>query len=90
MYIMELVLAYTGNHNILLSNKLCNVYCPSFTFFPFLLESWSIHYNQETGVVLLRSLRWLGFIAYHKPNTSKHGYLYNGTGEKNNDILFML
>lgn len=39
---------------------------------------------------MLRSLLWLGMVAYHVPNTTNHGYFYCGTGEKNLDLHFML
>ncbi len=51
---------------------------------------WSIQCVQGGAIVLLRSLKWVGFVAYHIPNSTKYGYTYCGTGEKNNDVLFML
>lgn len=52
--------------------------------------SWSIQSERGSGLVVLRSLHWLGFTFYHVPGTNRHGYVYVGTGEKNLDLPFML
>eukprot|EP00794_Sanderia_malayensis_P020149 gene20149-22123_t len=52
--------------------------------------SWSIQFERGNGLVVLRSLHWIGFTFYHVPSTSKYGYVYVGTGEKNLDLPFML
>ncbi|XP_057317007.1 radial spoke head protein 9 homolog [Hydractinia symbiolongicarpus] len=52
--------------------------------------SWSVQSERGGGVVVLRSLHWLGYTFYHVPNTSNFGYVYVGTGEKNLDLPFML
>lgn len=52
--------------------------------------SWSLQFERGSGLVVLRSLHWLGFAFYHVPNTRKYGYVYVGNGEKNLDLPFML
>lgn len=54
------------------------------------IGSWSVQCDNGGTAVVLRSLKWLGFAAYHVPDTPKFGYIYYGTGEKNMDLLFML
>lgn len=51
---------------------------------------WSLHCDQGGASVVLRSLVWMGLVAYHVPSTPNFGYFYCGTGEKNTDLLFML
>eukprot|EP00800_Vazella_pourtalesii_P002033 TRINITY_DN11887_c0_g1_i1.p1 TRINITY_DN11887_c0_g1~~TRINITY_DN11887_c0_g1_i1.p1 ORF type:complete len:271 (+),score=57.25 TRINITY_DN11887_c0_g1_i1:98-910(+) len=51
---------------------------------------WTLQPERGSGLVVLRSLSWVGFSAFHVPNTRKYGYLYFGTGEKNYDLPFML
>ncbi|KAI6652535.1 hypothetical protein LOD99_4320 [Oopsacas minuta] len=51
---------------------------------------WTLQAERGSGLVVLRSLSWIGFSAFHVPNTKKYGYLYFGTGEKNSDLPFML
>ena len=54
------------------------------------LGCWTLQAERGSGLVVLRSLSWPGFSSFHVPGTSKHGYLYFGTGEKNYDLPFML
>ena len=54
------------------------------------LGSWSVQQERGGAVVVLRSLHWLGFTAYHLPGTPIFGYCYCGNGEKNLDLPFML
>ena len=56
----------------------------------FLLVSWQLRLERGGDFVLIRSLKWLGMMFFHVPNTSKFGSLYVGTGVKNNDVPFML
>ncbi|XP_065882555.1 radial spoke head protein 9 homolog [Dysidea avara] len=51
---------------------------------------WSLQFERGSGMVVLRSLIWFGLVSYHIPNTTKYGYFYCGTGERNNDLPFML
>lgn len=51
---------------------------------------WSLLFERGSGVVVLHSLIWFGMVSFHVPNTSKYGYFYCGTGERNNDLPFML
>ncbi|XP_044141270.1 radial spoke head protein 9 homolog isoform X1 [Bufo gargarizans] len=51
---------------------------------------WSLHWEQGSSVVVLRSLLWLGMTFYHIPLTPQHGYLYIGNGERNIDLPFMI
>jgi len=52
--------------------------------------SWSVQSERGSGLVVLRSLHWLGFTFYHVPASDRFGYVYVGTGEKNLDLPFML
>ncbi|OAF71118.1 hypothetical protein A3Q56_01103, partial [Intoshia linei] len=51
--------------------------------------TWSFN-SEQNGIVMLRSLLWLGFVFYHVPNSTNFGSIYIGTGEKNIDLPFML
>lgn len=51
---------------------------------------WTLQFERGSGVVVLHSLVWFGMVSYHVPDTSKYGYFYCGTGERNNDLPFML
>lgn len=68
---------------------------PSFDFLESLEKDipqgcWALHAERGSGLVILKSLHWLGYTAFHVPNTPKFGSVYFGTGEKNYDLLFML
>lgn len=52
--------------------------------------SWSLQLERGSGLVILRSLLWQGLTFYHIPETTKHGYIYCGSGEMNKDLPFML
>jgi len=52
--------------------------------------SWSVQCERGGGLIILRSLHWLGFTFYHVPGNSSYGHVYVGTGEKNLDLPFML
>lgn len=54
------------------------------------LGCWSLQPERGSGLVVLRSLNWIGFSSFHVPDSRKYGYLYFGTGEKNYDLPFML
>ncbi|XP_018429850.1 PREDICTED: radial spoke head protein 9 homolog [Nanorana parkeri] len=51
---------------------------------------WSLQFEQGNSVVILRSLLWIGMTFYHVPLTPQHGCVYIGTGERNNDLPFMI
>lgn len=51
---------------------------------------WSLQYERGGQVAVLKSLLWPGFTFYHCPGTQDHGYIYNGTAQKNADLAFML
>ncbi|XP_077998908.1 radial spoke head protein 9 homolog [Glandiceps talaboti] len=53
-------------------------------------RAWSLQCERGSGLVILRSLLWQGLTFYHVPGTTKHGYVYVGTGELNKDLPFML
>lgn len=40
--------------------------------------------------VSVKNLNWPGMIAYHKPNSKIFGYCYFGSGQKNEDLAFLL
>jgi len=52
--------------------------------------SWSLQFERGSGLLTLRSLQWPGYCFYHIPATQKYGSVYFGTGEKNQDLPFML
>jgi len=52
--------------------------------------SWSVQMERGSGMFIIRSLYWLGMSFYHLPNTTRWGSLYAGTGERNDDLPFML
>ncbi|NP_001171789.1 radial spoke head 9 homolog-like [Saccoglossus kowalevskii] len=53
-------------------------------------RSWSLQLERGSGLIILRSLLWEGLTFYHVPGTTKYGYMYNGSGEMNKDLPFML
>jgi len=52
--------------------------------------SWSVQFERGSGLVVLRSLLWLGYYFYHVPGSRLYGSVYVGTGERNIDLPFML
>jgi len=52
--------------------------------------SWALQFERGSGLVVLRSLLWQGYVFYHVPGTRHTGSVYFGTGEKNQDLPFML
>jgi len=51
---------------------------------------WSLQLDRGSGLVILKSLLWLGYVFYLVPGTSKFGSVYFGIGERNCDLPFML
>jgi radial spoke head protein 9 len=51
---------------------------------------WTLTNEAAAQSVLLKSWLWPGFVFYHRPNTSAYAGVYNGTGLRNSDIVFML
>lgn len=51
---------------------------------------WSLQYERGGQVAVLKNLLWPGFTFFHCPGTKDHGYVYNGTAQKNADLAFML
>ncbi|CAL1539717.1 unnamed protein product [Lymnaea stagnalis] len=52
--------------------------------------AWTLQFERGSGLLVLRSLSWPGYVFYHVPATQKYGSIYFGTGEKNMDLPFML
>jgi len=52
--------------------------------------SWALQFERGSGLVVLRSLLWQGYVFYHVPGTRCQGSVYFGSGEKNLDLPFML
>ncbi|CAF1094534.1 unnamed protein product [Didymodactylos carnosus] len=52
--------------------------------------SWSIQYERGSGLIQIRSLKWLGMSFFHIPETNRYGSLYCGIGEENKDLPFMI
>ncbi|XP_071962347.1 radial spoke head protein 9 homolog [Antedon mediterranea] len=53
-------------------------------------RSYTIQFERGSGLLIIRSLLWLGMMFYHVPSSKQFGYVYFGTGEKNKDLPFML
>ncbi len=51
---------------------------------------WSVQYERGSGLVQIRSLKWVGMAFFHIPETNRYGSLYYGIGEENKDLPFML
>ena len=80
---LSLSLSLTHTHTLIHTHTHTHMYT-------LLLGCWSLQCDQGGTCAVLRSLQWLGLVAYHVPNTPNFGYFYCGTGEKNPDLLFML
>ena len=52
--------------------------------------SWSIQTDVTGTVATLKSQLWPGLYAYHRCNTSIHGYFYMGDGIRNGNLPFMV
>lgn len=53
-------------------------------------KGWSVQYERGSGLVQIRSLKWLGMAFFHIPETNRYGSLYCGIGEENKDLPFMI
>lgn len=53
-------------------------------------QGWSVQFERGSGLVQIRSLKWLGMAFFHIPETNRYGSLYCGIGEENKDLPFML
>jgi radial spoke head protein 9 len=51
---------------------------------------WSLQYIDSYNLVIGKSLLWPGYVFYHRIQSNVYGAYYVGTGEKNNDLCFML
>lgn len=51
---------------------------------------WSLTSDISGTTSILRNLRWPGYTAFHKANTSTYGSFYFGDGKMNKDLVFML
>mmetsp|Transcript_55722 Transcript_55722/g.180924 ORF Transcript_55722/g.180924 Transcript_55722/m.180924 type:complete len:112 (-) Transcript_55722:287-622(-) len=51
---------------------------------------WAVRQDPSANVVMLKSLNWPGYIAYHVPGTPKFGGMYFGYAQKNRDLPFMI
>ncbi|KAK9824048.1 hypothetical protein WJX72_007337 [[Myrmecia] bisecta] len=51
---------------------------------------WSLHHDSFKGTTVCRSLLWPGYVFYYSAATCSWGGLYMGSGQKNNDLIFML
>ena len=52
--------------------------------------SWALQVERGSGLVLVASLLWPGYVFFHVPHSRKFGAVYFGIGEKNKDLPFML
>lgn len=52
--------------------------------------TWAVQHGSGGATVLVKSLAWPGFTFYHCPNSNKYGCIYNGIGQRNSDLAFML
>lgn len=53
-------------------------------------KGWSVQYERGSGLVQIRSLKWIGMAFFHIPETNRYGSLYCGIGEENKDLPFMI
>jgi radial spoke head protein 9 len=60
------------------------------TFIIYNFLGWSVQYERGSGLVQIRSLKWLGMAFFHVPETNRFGSLYFGIGEQNKDLPFMI
>ncbi|KAJ3297018.1 Radial spoke head protein 9 [Borealophlyctis nickersoniae] len=51
---------------------------------------WSVQVERGGSVAIVRSLLWPGYTFFHTPSPAKWGAMYYGTGQKNENIGFML
>lgn len=51
---------------------------------------WAIQLEKGESVAIIRNLIWPGYTFYHCPRPTKWGAVYIGTGQKNNNIGYML
>ena len=51
---------------------------------------WSLQFERGSALLLLRNLKWPGAVFFHIPETQSFGFSYNGVGESNKDLAFML
>ena len=52
--------------------------------------SWTLVLDHTKTIVHIRSLKWIGYIAFHKCHTNIQGGIYVGDGLSNPDLAFML
>lgn len=50
---------------------------------------WTLTNEAAAKSVLLRNWLWPGYVFYHAPQTPSYAGVYNGTGLRNSDIVFM-
>jgi len=50
---------------------------------------WSLTSEPAAKSVLLKNWLWPGYVFFHSPETPLYGGVYNGTGLRNSDIVFM-
>ena len=53
-------------------------------------SSWALVLDHTKTIVHIRSLKWIGYIAFHKCHTNIFGGIYVGDGLPNPDLAFML
>eukprot|EP00039_Didymoeca_costata_P001664 m.54142 g.54142 ORF g.54142 m.54142 type:complete len:300 (+) comp10905_c0_seq2:128-1027(+) len=52
--------------------------------------SWYLQYTRGGAIALVKNTIWPGYTGYHVPGTNTFGYVYNGLGQRNQDLAFML
>lgn len=65
------------------------------SFISLKLGVWSIQVERGGTIALLRSLQWPGYLFFHRPThgtapNAQWGAVYQGTGQRNDNIGFML
>lgn len=53
-------------------------------------ECWTIQSDLSMQLVTARSLKWHGFIGYHRVKSSEFGYCYFGNGVKNVELSLLI
>eukprot|EP00035_Acanthoeca_spectabilis_P021108 m.436369 g.436369 ORF g.436369 m.436369 type:complete len:292 (-) comp17966_c0_seq1:129-1004(-) len=51
--------------------------------------TWTLTNEAAAKSVLLKNWLWPGYVFFHAPETSLYASVYNGTGLRNSDIVFM-
>lgn len=51
---------------------------------------WALRVDEAAGKVQLRSFKWPGFFFTHEVATPQYDGIYFGSGQRNDDLSFMM